>query len=42
MIDKQSACFYLSMQAYVSAYRSVHIKSHSCILTKTKGETMIK
>ncbi len=40
MIDKQG-CFYPSMQAYVSAYRSVHIKSHRGILTKTKGETEI-
>jgi hypothetical protein len=40
MIDKQY-CLNLSMQAYVSAYRSVHIESHRCILTKTKGDTGI-
>jgi hypothetical protein len=41
MIDKQR-CFYHSMQAYNSAYRSVHIKSHRGMLTKTKRETEIK
>jgi hypothetical protein len=41
MIDKQN-CFYRSMQAYNSAYRSVHIKSHRGMLTKTKGESEIK